>query len=497
MDHLPNADLSSIEKYEKIQLKRLLKLQHRRHKLETRLRLAEQRQNTYQRRKNKKEDNDDHLVADPDHSKNEALIIQTRKELDALQIDELNAGVIRQANLKAQQHQQHLQEEDDEEKQDQRTRKFIANVYYKLQRTWTNTIVSTKDEITSKSPKEDAHHHNPTNPQYVAPQIKQQRLESSRQLLSNMTKGKQALEDFVDNIEGLQGYTQQKFIERAVLIASAIRRAQHYFLQNSTGSSTITTSSPMFALDSIRSIASIGCGPGCDAVGVIAAAAVILNGGKASINNDITQKEFVLDRVLLLDWAMDHWKPILTSVRDILIEEHLIQSMDMASCDVRVSLFKQQNQMAVHDNDVTNTVFEHSCSQDVISLLTNAKSQESATASTVNERRLAVNMFVISYLLSETRGQWHHLLDDVVQQSVPGTAFLLTDPTAWQLHAFRRRYEFSTLKERHSNKPHRQFHFVWLDSSMDRPELQVLEGRIGPAILMGIKLEPQINPVGI
>jgi hypothetical protein len=85
----------------------------------------------------------------------------------------------------------------------------------------------------------------------------------------------------------------------------------------------------------------------------------------------------------------------------------------------------------------------------------------------------------------------------VVQQSIPGTAFLLTDPTAWQLHAFRRRYEFSTLKERHSNKPHRQFHFVWLDSSMDRPELQVLEGRIGPAILMGIKLEPQINPVGI
>jgi hypothetical protein len=29
--------------------------------------------------------------------------------------------------------------------------------------------------------------------------------------------------------------------------------------------------------------------------------------------------------------------------------------------------------------------------------------------------------------------------------------------------------------------------FVWLDSSMHQPELQLLEGRVGPAVLLGIK----------
>jgi hypothetical protein len=228
----------------------------------------------------------------------------------------------------------------------------------------------------------------------------------------------------------------------------------------------------------------------------VIAVAAVMNQGKASIDNEMEIKEeYVLDRVVLLDWAMDHWKPILTSVRKILLAEHLIQSMEMATCDVRVPLSQQPNVKEQHDDHhVLNNVSIQPCSDDVLSLLTWSHSQESVVASRVNESRLEVDMVVISYLLSETRGQWHHFLDELVRFSSPGTVFLLTDPTAWQLHAFRRRYEFScTPGQSDSTK---QFHFVWLDSSMHRPELQVLEGRIGPAILMGIKLEPPIDAGG-
>ena len=50
---------------------------------------------------------------------------------------------------------------------------------------------------------------------------------------------------------------------------------------------------------------------------------------------------------------------------------------------------------------------------------------------------------------------------------------LISDPTAWQLHVFRTRYEHI-------------IDFIWLDSSMYYPFLQDLETRVGPGTLMGI-----------
>ena len=71
------------------------------------------------------------------------------------------------------------------------------------------------------------------------------------------------------------------------------------------------------------------------------------------------------------------------------------------------------------------------------------------------------------------------------------TIFLLTDSTAWQLHLFRERYEFHNTDsdDNGSDDRRRRMNFVWLDSSIYRPELQELEGRNGAGVLLGMKVE--------
>jgi hypothetical protein len=54
----------------------------------------------------------------------------------------------------------------------------------------------------------------------------------------------------------------------------------------------------------------------------------------------------------------------------------------------------------------------------------------------------------------------------------------LTEPTAWQLHIFRTRY-------------HHVIDYVWLDTSLYRPDLQELETRNGPAVLLCRRRENQ------
>jgi hypothetical protein len=49
---------------------------------------------------------------------------------------------------------------------------------------------------------------------------------------------------------------------------------------------------------------------------------------------------------------------------------------------------------------------------------------------------------------------------------------LLSEPTAWQLHSFLEHYAEYIASHQ------------WLDSSQDEPELQPLEARMGPAVVL-------------
>jgi hypothetical protein len=303
---------------------------------------------------------------------------------------------------------------------------------------------------------------------------------------------------------------------------------------------------------------SIGCGPGCDAVGVVAVLLSLLSSSSSSTvtesittvktvvtmetttntnhdeRNDLHQrkehnhlllpnKKFVLDRIVFRDWAMKQWyHPILKCVSNMLTQpEHpYVQTITCETCDVRRSVQDQQshwngdgkkwfsttrywNDPNTTTHRVPNRDMNGRCDNDYIHAENSDEGLHSHT-----------ELVVISYLLSETRNAWYTYMDEYIRRYCKvGTLFLITDPTAWQLHIFRQRYEFDTfcpvdddrevmdsesipeMMEGSKSQQQQQqvqrrvlMEFQWLDSSMYRPELQELEGRNGPGVLLAMKV---------
>ena len=256
--------------------------------------------------------------------------------------------------------------------------------------------------------------------------------EQARELLQSMTKGTQKL-DMFDNEAALLGYTRHKFIERAMLVVSSLAKLKDTCDQEKDD----IYSRILERLLSVQTICSIGCGPGCDAVGIIAAFLSTLDPPKK------------LRRAVLLDWAMPQWESIVSPLKDLLVPNQ-IGRMDTGSCNVLKDISDAENASALY--------------------LMSTWGEEPLT----DDQGCSVDFFVISYLLSETRGKWHAFFVSLVDYAAPRTIFLFTDPTAWQLHVLMERCKDS-------------MDFVWLDSSMNRPELQSLENRVGPTVLLCIK----------
>jgi hypothetical protein len=401
----PNAELTQDEKDAKRDLKRLLKRQTRRRKLEIRLSQAISRK--------------EHVFAET-----------ARAALDAFMLEEEPGETrIHQHGSSSDQHNV--------------ARAVVESVYHRLQaRLLDNTnakdVDADADVDTSKQQKATA-------------ELKEFRTEQARTLLMNMTKGSQT-ESMFENEAALRGYTRHKFIERAMLMVTALSK-----LENLPESSQDYTCHERIRakLASVRSLCSVGCGPGCDAVGVAAYL--------SSIHQSKTTP--ILDYAVLMDYTVQHWDKILIPLVNVAVPE-LVGDMLTSFCDARSSLTESNNAVAAQllsrRGEVDGT--------------DNGISNHNDNDKDTNSQRLKVDLVVTSYLLSETRGQWHAFFDDLVRRTDPGTIFIFSDPTAWQLHVF---------MERNGHC----MDFCWLDSSMHRPELQALEGRVGPAVLVGIKRE--------
>lgn len=250
----------------------------------------------------------------------------------------------------------------------------------------------------------------------------------ARSLMQNMKKGSQTKSMF-NNQQALTGYTRHKFYKRSMLVVDSLGRMVG---NNEYGHF-------MARLSNISCICSIGCGPGCDAVGAIA------------FVKSLSQRQEQLDTtIILLDWTIEQWRQtILTELESILVPNH-IYALTTGTCDVRCGL---------SDDTQTNAEALN-------------KLLESDRA--IMRENGSVELFLVSYLLSETRDKWHIFFDDLFNRSVPGTLFLLSDPTAWQLYIWLARY-----------RDH--IDVVWLDSSMHRPDLQLLVRRFGPAVVLAMK----------
>eukprot|EP00934_Nitzschia_sp_Nitz4_P003503 Nitzschia sp. Nitz4//scaffold15_size197535//131005//132354//NITZ4_001592-RA/size197535-processed-gene-0.25-mRNA-1//1//CDS//3329537757//3493//frame0 len=253
---------------------------------------------------------------------------------------------------------------------------------------------------------------------------KQNQTHQARQLLFHMTKGTQT-ESMFDNDSALLGYTRHKFMERALLAVQSLQRI---------------TSEPLLArLRNVRTVWSIGCGPGCDAVGVLTFLRHLQQ--PSTSNSNATP---ILDQILFMDYVMPQWNRLVLDSLVPLLSPEFVSSVQTSACDVRYSL-----------EDPTN--------QDAKDCLEDAP---------------PVDLIVVSYLLTETRGQWTAFFQSIMTrlkgQPRP-CLFLMSEPTAWQLHLFQSQFFGSTTVV---------CDYQWLDSSRDDVSLQSLEGRMGPAVIM-------------
>jgi len=312
------------------------------------------------------------------------------------------------------------------------------------------------------------------------------------ELKANMQRGTQTKAMFEDEL-ALLGYTRQKFHERAVLTFSSLDRLDLSYCDDEKrrgtedacedaetrpkkemqGSTTSIPEKPIeeriadtnwalmaciwHRLMSTEQIVSIGCGPGCDAMGALA----FLESHGVNLSNGI----------VLLDYVIDAWKDLVLERLVPMIVPHRIPFVRTVVCDVRESLLDEPGDKS--SSPVTNTD-------------NNGAARIELTTASERHHRLVV----VSYLLTETREKWKVFFGNLLGL-LKGTEslLLLTEPTAWQLHEFLRCFGSSnssssnTSSDRVDNDLLIKAH-VWLDSSRDLPHLQDLDKRNGPAILL-------------
>lgn len=251
---------------------------------------------------------------------------------------------------------------------------------------------------------------------------KQMQIEEARTLLKHMTKGTQKKAMF-DNEDALWGYTRHKFIERAMLVCDSLSKIQQ--LDDPSIKECLWKT-----LLNVTNVCSIGCGPGNDALGVLAFLQTHRN-EEAEADNTC--------HLHCLDYVIREWQAILNPLQEILLENKYVNTMQFEFCDVTESLLVETNDRA------KQLLVSH---------------------------RAGAMLFLISYLLTETRGKWEPFLRELIRLAQPGALFYFAEPTPWQLHVVTKIEDLQV---------------VWLDSSMNQPKVQVMDRRFGPAVLMGQK----------
>lgn len=403
-NHLcPNQDLTEEEKSQKRGLKRLLKRQTRRKKLETRLQQAIMRVD----------------AATEEWSRKELATFLQEEENELLKTQSL---LVVQSELDPEADQETLESHQMQDRARDEIEPFYQRYYKLLQKEQKKEQLRLRENGNPSNQDTSAY-------DLDAAALKEKQLVESKELLANMTKGTQQVHMF-ESQAALMGYVRQKFQERACLSVTSLAKLDPRRSKEPNHAQLDIWK----RLLAVRSICSIGCGPGCDALGNIKFLEHF-----AAKNHSNTPT--IVDRVLFLDWTMDKWQFFLHPLIDqILVPKNFCSRADVAFGDVLKRL-----------SDESNAVAKKLLLQDP-----------------------SIDLFVTSYLLTETRGKWHDFYSDIIDAAKPGALFLFAEPKAWQLHS---------LIKSHAN----HVDFEWLDSSMHSPVLQALEGRVGPAVVIGMK----------
>jgi len=285
--------------------------------------------------------------------------------------------------------------------------------------------------------------------------VKKDKIEQTmkaRTLLSNMTKGSQT-KSMLKDITALRGYTRQKFHGRATLLIESFANITPESLELApTIYSRLDTQQQQECidqmeimnmcyekLDNIQRVCSLGCGPGNDAAGLVAFLRSFMN------------RKDALEEIVLLDYAIEDWQEaVLDDLTPILVPGY-ISKITCESCDVTRSIKSDIVEQYIRDSDI----------------------------------------FLTSYLLTETRNKWAEFIIELIDLSKVGAMFYFAEPVPWQLHQVIR---MSTNQSEKSTDidylPLNKLRFAWIDSSIHQPLFQKLDGRpAGPAILLAIKVD--------
>ena len=314
--------------------------------------------------------------------------------------------------------------------------------------------------------------------------VKQSQNAKARNLLQHMTKGTQDIDMFKDVI-ALRGYVRKKFHGRAALIIKSLGELTPEALQMAPRVEDVNEAYRLqykrqrelmnmcyTRLATIERACSIGCGPGNDVVGLITFLRALVPAETESVSRaNIVHQESVqhkLKHVMLLDFAIDNWKDAALNELIPILQPQYVDQVTCMSCDVSKPLLAPSDaNQAVNNENIADYV---RCN----------------------------DIFLTSYLLSETKNSWDLFFVQLVQLAPVGALFYFSEPMAWQLHRLIRmstpcltddagRTEKQTQVE--DLAPLHRLNYIWIDSSMHYPELQHLDGRAGgPAVLLAIKL---------
>ena len=271
-------------------------------------------------------------------------------------------------------------------------------------------------------------------------------------LLKHMRRGTQRKSMFVDAPDALWGYAITKFVDRASLVVSSLSKLE----SGGSGRSERPRNGGLSWIDRISCVStacSIGSGPGADAAGIVSF--LQCRGRRDDVDEDNYDARDMdptppplprLEEIMLLDFAVEEWRAVTDPLALILVPMH-VRRLTRAPCDVTEPLEADVNRRA-------------RCR-----LL---PSSSTATGS-------GFDMFLVSYVLTETHGLWEAFLSGVIDSAKRGALFYFAEPNPWQLHRLTDLFGRNNLD------------LVWIDSSFRFPELRGLGTREGPAVLLGVK----------
>ena len=283
--------------------------------------------------------------------------------------------------------------------------------------------------------------------------VREKQTKDCRVLMRQMSTGTQTKESFRQSHYALWGYTRQKFLERALLVCTSLWKlnggsADNMGICMDTNRPETKCWKQLLMWEKLQKVThacSIGSGPGNDLTGLVA----YLRQQRPNPN----AKQQVLETAVALDWV-DEWQCVMKPLRKILTP-HFIKSLTSHSCDI-----------------------------------THPLTTSDGSPCTINCAALKYaalcDIFLVSYLLTENRGNWEAFFSQLFQLAKPGSLFYFAEPTSWQLQKLLKMGSSRNNDNMLDETDNTNFIFLWLDSSFGT-NLQEIDGRLGPAVLLGMK----------